>query len=220
MLRTGGKPPEAIWSLHFNTNTSLGHVRDGKSYPVGQFRSDHPILLLAPGNLEAFRTDPEAVQRSELFQLHWTQNCGPHEVRLQFLPRRDGLSALTVSFQGESLERAMVQLWEDWPLSLGMNLQLSLKSAGMTIDDWSQLLKIGLETHWETPLRLLKTYPEALEEVCCMVGIGLQTERRPPGWIWDFQDRERRSLGELVQCAHPEFHSHHPLRKLQKLLNR
>lgn len=88
------------------------------------------------------------------------------------------------------------------------------------MEDWSKLLRANLGKNWETPLRLLQTYPEALGEVCCIVGIGLQSGRRPPGWVWDFQDSQGRALGELIQAPSLEHSGQHPLNRLQKLLNR
>lgn len=216
MLKSDLQPPEAIWALHYDIHHNLGHLRDGKARPTSGFDLDHPIFQLAPGKLNFAPCAQEPTPRTDLFQLHWTQQCQNQEIRLQFLARRDGLSTLTTHHPGERVDQTMIGLWEDWPLSLAIRLLDEVPPG----QDWTSRLKDSLEKHLATPLQLLRTYPEALEEVCCLVGIGLQSGRRPPGWIWDFQDLSGKALGELVQGPCPEYATQHPLNRLQKLLKR
>ena len=220
MLQAGQQPPSEIWELHYCSQYNLGHVREGKASPRKKFHADHPILQLAPGKLDFERGPLEDVPRPTLFQLTWTQRCQSQEFRVSFLERRDAISILTISYPDERVDRDMIQLWEDWPLSLDIRLLGEQQPGATTRQEWTRLLKKSLQKQWETPLQLLRNYPEALGEVCCIVGIGLQTGRRPPGWIWDFQDPQGRSLGDLVQTPSLEHSTKHPLNRLQKLLKR
>lgn len=220
MRKAGQQPPEEIWSLRYDAQHRLGQVRDGEVHPLGAFDSDHPILQLRPGAPGFEPVALEEVVRTDLFQLSWAQKCGQHRIRLQFLARRDGMSSLTVSYQDGWLDQSMLQLWEDWPFSLDIRITEKLKHQEISAENWCGQLKSSLEKEWETPLRLLETYPEALGEVCCMVGIGLQSGRRPPGWVWDFQDPNGKTLGELVRGSSLEYSTKHPLSRLKMLLKR
>ena len=214
MLETDQQPHPEIWNLPVQDDQTLLDVRQGKIRPPGRFPSDHPIHCLRPGHLNP------VLKPTSVFQLHWTQRCESQELHVHFLERRDSISTLSANWADGRSEECTLQLWPDWPLSLSLRLTDHLQPGGKALERWSPVLKKGLEKHWETPLRLLLTYPEALEEVCCIVGIGLQSGRRPPGWVWDFQDSQGRMLGELIQAPSLEHSGQHPLNRLQKLLNR
>ena len=214
MLRSGLEPPEAVWSIHFSQRDSLGDVLRGEA-DLGEFSWEHPIYLLTPGGVACARPESDG----GLFQLSWLQYCANHRAQLEFLPRRDGLSHLSVHLGDQLIEEATLQLWPDWPLSLKIRLNLSSRKAERA-EDWSKLIADTLTKHWEAPLRLLQTYPEALEEVCSIVGITVEAGRRPPGWVWDFCDESGYCLGELIHGNAQRYHSRHPLRKLRKLVEK
>lgn len=220
MRKAGQQPPDEVWSLHYDSQHSLGQVRDGKARLSGRFGSEHPIFQLVPGTPRLERDALEDVPRTDLFQLSWKQPFGERQICVRFLARRDGMSTFTVSYQDGRLDQSMLQLWEDWPLSLDIRVVEEIQPQERTAKVWQDQLRNSLEKGWETPLRLLETYPEALAEVCCMVGIGLQSGRRPPGWIWDFQDPKGRTLGDLVRSPSLEYSTKHPLNRLQRLLKR
>lgn len=84
--------------------------------------------------------------------------------------------------------------------------------------EWRDCVRYTLLKEAETLLRLLSTYPQALLQVCSLVGAMLEAKLPPPGWIWEFCDSEGQILADLVGCRPKTLHPNHPMTRLQKLL--
>lgn len=140
---------------------------------------------------------------SLLRQLNWTQKVGENRMQARFLAARDGLSEVAVLYGGEAVERERLQIFPDWPVSLEIRLFLTNRPRRAPTEGWLEILAKALLDGLETPLRLLQTYPEGFHEVCCLVGIALQSGRTPPGWVWDILDEDGNSLGQQLGDGDP-----------------
>ena len=152
--------------------------------------------------VQVSKPDP-TFELSRLRQVNWTQKAGGHPMRTRFLAARDGLSEVVVLYGGEEVERQRLQIFPDWPVSLEIRLFLTNRPRRAPTEGWLEVLAKALLDGLETPLRLLQTYPEGFHEVCCLVGIALQSGRTPPGWVWDILDEDGNSLGQQLGDGDP-----------------
>ena len=139
-------------------------------------------------------------------------------MQLRFRSNRDGHSRL-ITQSGPEMWHEDFRLWPDWPLGLDVHLFLE-KPWHSKPADWQERLRRRFLRNLETPLQLLQTYPEALHEVCCLVGIALQAKQNLPRWVWRFRDIQNRTLEHLLENEGSDLDPAHPLSRLREIAKR
>jgi hypothetical protein len=200
LLRNGVLSAEELEDYKLADQTSLADLRARRHKRAAASQN---VVIEKPPEPEPESEPDQTYEPSQLRQLNWTQKAGQHRMQARFLGARDGISVVTVIYQGEELERQRLSLFPDWPLSLDIRLFLTNRPRHPDPEGWLELIAQTLLDGLETPLRLLQTYPEAFHEVCCLTGIALQCGRTPPGWVWDCLDEEGKSLGQQLGGSDP-----------------
>lgn len=199
LLRNGLLAPEELETYKLAEQTTLADLRARRHK-----RKPAPENVVTEQPAEPGPAEPDLpYEPSQLRQLNWTQKVGENRMHARYLAARDGLSDVVVLYGGEEVERQRLQIFPDWPLSLEIRLFLLNRPRHTQSGGWLEVLAKALLEGLETPLRLLQTYPEGFHEVCCLVGIALQSGRTPPGWVWDILDEEGNSLGQQLGRGDP-----------------
>jgi len=163
----------------------------------------------------------EPERPKKLTQLRCTLRSPRGPMQVRFLKNRGDSSRLTVTHGNQRLLHRYWGVWEHWPICLDIQLSLTDRPPQVTEDhyqEWRDCVRQTLLKEAETLLQLLNSYPQALPQVCSLVGAMLEAKLPPPGWIWDFRDSEGRILAELVRARPKTLHPNHPLTRVQKLL--
>lgn len=180
------------------------------------FSLSHPVRLL---------TTPESQAESEpptpsLFRLSWTQKCSQGRAHLQFRPERDGICHWNVYYGEMQVLKHSQPLWSQWPLSLTVHFHLLHKphqDLVLLAMDLQYSLQQSLLDGAEGVLHLLCSCPDALPEICCLMGA--VTQFRPgqlfPGPVLNFPSEEGTLGQSLRQVLSSSYPADHPIRGLQ-----
>jgi len=183
------------------------------------FSLSHPVRLL---------TTPENQAESEapihsLFRLSWSQKCSQGRAHLQFRPERDGICHWNVYYGEIQVLKHSQPLWTQWPLSLAVHFHLLNKPRQdlvLLAMDLQYSLQQSLLDGADVVLRSLCSYPDALPEICCLMGAiaKFRTGQQLPGQALDYPTEEGTLGQSLQQDLSARYPSGHPIRLLQAVV--
>ena len=185
----------------------------------------HPVRLLSPRPSTPQTQAESEGPTSSVFQLSWSQKCSRGQAQLQFLPERDGVCHWRVYYGGNRVLKHSHPLWTRWPLSLKVHFYMLNKPRQDLIllaMDLQESLQQSLLDGAGGILHLLRTYPDALPEICCLVGAVAQFRagQQLPGLTLDYPTQEGTLAQSLQQDLSASYPPDHPIRRLQALIRK